>query len=738
MNVFDLYAKISLDSSDYEKELNSAKGKFSGFADGIKGAAGKVGDVLAGIGKTAAVGIGAAGTALTALTKQSLDAVANFEQLKGGVDKIFGESSVKVLDYANKAYSEAGLSANQYMETVTSFSASLIQSLDGNTEAAADAANRAIIDMADNVNTYGSSMDSVMNAYQGFAKQNYTMLDNLKLGYGGTKEEMQRLITDAAGMNEEMQKIGVTVDADSLSFGNIVNAISVMQEHMNIAGTTHKEAAKTISGSVASMKAAWQNFLTGTGSPAQFTEVLKNSIGNIRNNLSEIIPRLTEGMTELVDLVAPEIPPIIEQTLPAIITGASALITGLSSRLPELLTATLPALSAGVVNVSTAIVGVMPELVSSLSQSIPIVIQTIWSKKDELLKAGKDLVSSLFPSDMSKVPEIMTSAASTITTFAADITDPKNLKAITDKGFEVINSLLDGLTRPETLAAFMDPEHGVIKIVENIGEGLVHFSVELISSATQVIKNLGDYLNNEENRQQLFTAAKEILVKIGKGLTSTEARDAVGGLIVESAKFIADMFIGGIDWDAKGGEIARQIIQGVYNNLWTTKIGTWIGESIEGITHADLHDYLESGTTLSLEGYQESVRDSGNSAAYSALTGIPSNMGEYYMQKYTGHFATGFYADRPAVLNNTLVGEAGDEVLLPLENNTGWMDKLADKLGGKINGSGGGDFIVNVYAPTGNANDILDVLMPAIDEKLSDMQIRGMRGYGGAFASNPW
>ena len=172
MNVFSLFAKIGLDTKDYESGLKESKSKFHDFADGLKGAAGKVGDVLAGIGKAAAAGVGAASTALTALTKQSVDAVANYEQLVGGVDKIFGESSKKVQEYANKAYSEAGLSANQYMEAVTNFSASLLQSLDGDTEAAADAANRAIIDMSDNMNTYGSSMESVMNAYQGFSKQN--------------------------------------------------------------------------------------------------------------------------------------------------------------------------------------------------------------------------------------------------------------------------------------------------------------------------------------------------------------------------------------------------------------------------------------------------------------------------------------------------------------------------------------------------------------------------------------
>ena len=702
MNVFDLQAKISLDTKGYEKDLNSAKDKFSGFADGLKGAAGKIGDILAGIGKTAAVGVGAAGTALTALTKQSLDAAASFEQLKGGVDKIFGESAGKVLDYANKAYQSAGLSANEYMETVTSFSASLLQSLGNDTEAAADAANRAIIDMSDNVNTYGSSMESVMNAYQGFSKQNYTMLDNLKLGYGGTKEEMQRLIADAAGMNEEMQKLGVTVDADSLSFGNIVNAISVMQERMKISGTTSKEAAKTISGSVASMKAAWQNFLTGTGSPAQFTEILKTSIGNIRNSLKDIIPRLTEGLTEIVDLVSPEIPPIIEQTLPAVITGASGLVSGLASRLPELLTATLPALANGVVDVTAALVGVMPELVSSFSQSIPIVIRTIWSKKDELIKAGGELIDTLIPSDP---------------------------KALMNKAFDVLDSFLNAITSKQALDMFFDEENGAVKIIGALADGLVEFSVNLVESATTVIKNLGDYLNDEENRKQIFDAAKEVVIKLGKGLTSPEAKDALGGLVVECAKFIADTFIGGIDWDASGGEIAKQLVQGFYNNLWTTKLGTWLGEKLSDATHSIELDYQADGTGTYADYLQNRI-DEGNRAAYDAVIPFdPSQLSGLARDAYNASHATGFYANRPTWLSHSLIGEAGDEVLLPLDTHTEWMDKLVDRMGGRM----GNVTIeaVNIYTQATNADEIAMQILPALDEAFRNRQVATARGVGG-------
>ena len=234
MNLFELFVKIGVD----DQASNKLSGLSSKLGNGLKTAA-KIG--------TAAVGAAAAG--ITALTTAAVNNYAEYEQLVGGVETLFKTSSDKVMKYAESAYKTAGLSANAYMETVTSFSASLLQSLDGDTAAAAEKANMAITDMSDNANKMGTSMESIQNAYQGFAKQNYTLLDNLALGYGGTQAEMQRLISDAA-------KLSDTVDAQSMSFENIVEAIHVVQTEMGITGTTALEAGRTISGSVSAMKSA--------------------------------------------------------------------------------------------------------------------------------------------------------------------------------------------------------------------------------------------------------------------------------------------------------------------------------------------------------------------------------------------------------------------------------------------------------------------------------------------------
>lgn len=283
--------------------------------------------IATGLGKTAVKGVKtlsksvlALGTAFGGLVTLSTKNYAEYEQLVGGVETLFGSSKKTVMKYADEAYKTAGLSANAYMETITGFSASLLQSVGGDTAKAAEIGNRAVIDMSDNANKMGTDMESIQNAYQGFAKQNYTMLDNLKLGYGGTKEEMQRLIKEAANMKDVQEKLGVSVDANSMSFSNIINAISVVQENMGIAGATSDEAATTIQGSVNMMKGAWTNFLTGMADPSsnfdQLCDNLINSVITVGRNIIPVIarlaPKLGQGLIVLGKAAWQYIPPVLK------------------------------------------------------------------------------------------------------------------------------------------------------------------------------------------------------------------------------------------------------------------------------------------------------------------------------------------------------------------------------------------------------------------------------------------
>lgn len=418
MNLFELLVKIGVD----DQASNQISKITKGLGNGLKTAA-AVG--------TAAVG--AAATGIVALTKSAVENYAEYEQLVGGVETLFGTSSYKVQEYASNAYKTAGMSANEYMETVTSFSASLLQSLGGDTEAAAEYADRAVTDMSDNANKMGTSMEMIQNAYQGFAKQNYTMLDNLKLGYGGTKTEMERLVADAAALTDVQADLGVTVDANSLSFGNIVNAISVMQTKMGVAGTTTEEASKTISGSINAMKGAWSNLITGVADEnANFEELVNNFVetlvgdesgeGGVINNILPRVEIAMEGAGKLVEALIPviieKVPTIINEWLPKILQSGidiirsimdgmiqnqgdivngvvntvNTLVNGLLDHLPEILVMGVTLIG----QIAAGLIQGLPELMAKIPEIIFDIVDAFASNGDVFIEIGKSIVSGIW------------------------------------------------------------------------------------------------------------------------------------------------------------------------------------------------------------------------------------------------------------------------------------------------------------------------------------------------------
>ena len=366
MDVFDLAAKLSLDSSEYNSGLSTAESKINSLATTIN-------SVLKTAATVTTVAIGGAATGVVALTKSAVSSYSNYEQLVGGVETLFGAQSMSMSEYAesvgenvdevkteydsliraqsevmndaNEAYKTAGMSANDYMETVTSFAASLIQSLSGDTLSASKKANQAITDMSDNANKMGTNLESIKNAYQGFAKQNYTMLDNLKLGYGGTKEEMERLVEDAESLNETFTASRDENGDLTLSYAEIVDAIHIVQTNMGITGTTAKEAASTIQGSLNSMKAAWSNLVTGLANGdadlgtliEQFIETATTSM----TNLEPIIIEAMKGIGDLIKAAAPVLaevlPDIMTEILPSLVEASISLVGALVQALPEIL-----------------------------------------------------------------------------------------------------------------------------------------------------------------------------------------------------------------------------------------------------------------------------------------------------------------------------------------------------------------------------------------------------------------
>jgi hypothetical protein len=343
MELFKLLGTVAIENSEANNAIDETTGKAERAQGKLGKALGKIGSAAVKVGAVAGAGIAAVATGIGALTKQAIGEYSNYEQLVGGVETLFKDSSDKVVKYANDAYKTAGLSANEYMDTVTSFSASLLQGLGGDTDKAAEIANQAIVDMSDNANKMGTDMASIQNAYQGFAKQNYTMLDNLKLGYGGTASEMARLINDSGVLGDTVEVTADTVN--DVSFDKIIEAIHVIQDNMDITGTTAKEASTTIQGSIGMMKSAWTNFLTGMADPDQdFDALLGNLVDSVVTVADNLIPRITatlprivQGISKLIQSLAPHIPPLLEQLIPALIKGAIQIVAVLIKDLPNIL-----------------------------------------------------------------------------------------------------------------------------------------------------------------------------------------------------------------------------------------------------------------------------------------------------------------------------------------------------------------------------------------------------------------
>ena len=555
MNVFDLAARITLDTSDYEQGLDDASKKSSSLAS-------KIGSGLKTAAKVGAAALTAASTAIGVLTKQSIENYANYEQLAGGVETLFGAGGKSIEEYAESvgksvsdvedeyqklmsaqtrvmadasvAYKTAGMSANQYMETVTGFSASLINSLDGDTEKASSVANRIITDMSDNANKMGTSMELIQNAYQGFSKQNYTMLDNLKLGYGGTKEEMARLIKDASKMTDVQKELGIEVDASSMSFSNIANAISVVQTKMGITGTTAREASETISGSVASAKAAWQNLITVMASTdpedisnlssyvERFTDSVKTAAGNIIPVVSQALIGIGQVIQDLAPIISEQLPVLIETVLPSLLDAGTNLLMG----------------------VINGIITALPNLIDPVIQLITQFGNFIIENLPLLIDAALQIVKSLADGLATALPELIPAAIDMIMSIVDTLID--NIDMLIDAAIEIILALADGL----------------IDALPRLIEKIPIIITKLLSAII-------------ENAPKLISAGLELIISLGLGLIK-----AIPQLIKNLPQIITSIVEGLMGMIGDIVEVGKNIVSGIWDGI--KKMGQWIKDKVKG------------------------------------------------------------------------------------------------------------------------------------------------------------
>jgi len=512
------------------------------------------------------------GSAIINVGKQAISSYADYEQLVGGVETLFGESAKVVENYANEAYKTAGLSANEYMETVTSFSASLLSSLGGDTAKASEYSNRAIIDMSDNANKMGTDMSMLQNAYQGFAKQNYTMLDNLKLGYGGTKTEMARLIKDASQLTDVQKELGITVDANDMSFGNIVNAISVVQKQMGIMGTTSKEASTTITGSVNAMKGAWQNLLTGIADDnANFDQLINNFVDSLLTVADNILPRIQTVIMGLGKLASQ----LLEKLVPEII-----------KTIPPLIQESLPILIQAIETTITSLLNVLPQITDAISQLIPQIVQSLMSMLPLLIDVGIQVLLSLIKGISDALPQLISMLPTIITQIVEVLLN--NIQLIIETGVQLLIGLINGLA--EAIPQLIDYLPQIIEtivtvLIDNLPlivdasiqimialiNGLVKSLPKLIAMVPQIISTIVTTLSN--NFPKIVSAGIEIIKSLINGLKSMvsglgQVVRSIGQGIVDGFKSIISAIF----------NVGRNIVEGLWNGI--KNAGNWIREKV--------------------------------------------------------------------------------------------------------------------------------------------------------------
>lgn len=610
-SVFDLFAKIKLDSSEYDKGLDDAERKGEGVGSKIAGG-------LAKAGKAAAVALGAAATGVVALTKQSTSAFAEQEQLVGGVQTLFGKASKSVIENAKKAFSTAGMSANEYMETVTSFSASLIQSLGGDTKKAAEYADMALVDMSDNANKMGTSMESIQNAYQGFAKQNYNMLDNLKLGYGGTQKEMFRLLQDAAKLDKKFAETAqFSLDEKGhleAGYADIVQAIHIVQDQMGISGTTIAEAGETISGSAGQVKAAWENLVAGfADKDADLGALINDVVVSAETAFKNMMPAIEQALggigsfiEQIVPVITEKLPELVEQTLPPLISAATSLVTGLVTALPELIVVVAEQIPTIMQSVWDAVVATLPTLVESITTNAPMLIDAgmqiltmlgegvtqgfaflteqlptmidEWltgfdTKAPSLIDKGADLITNLVNGLTQGIPKVLEAIAKVITDLLSHLTN--NMPQLMSKGTDLISNLATGLFKalPKVITSIGKIVSGILdfvidnfptimqngmKLIINLAQGLIKALPNIIQSITQIITGL---LNK-------LIAAVPMIIETGFKLIAQLAIGLLKALpdIIKAALSLAKGILDTItktDWLSLGVNVVKGIIKGI-------------------------------------------------------------------------------------------------------------------------------------------------------------------------------
>lgn len=591
LNLFELFARIILDTSDYDDNLDEASRNTESFADKLKNG-------LSTAAKVGAAALTAAASGVAALTKSSIDQYAEYEQLVGGVDTLFKDASDTIQQYASNAYKTAGVSANTYMEQATAFSASLIQSLGGDTQAAAEYANQAIMDMSDNANKMGTDIESIQQTYQSLMRGNYAMLDNLKLGYGGTKSELERLVADAEELTGQA--------LDPSKFSDVITAIHAVQENMGITGTTAKEAATTIEGSVGMMRAAWDNLLVGIANDNgdlgsltyEFADTVETALSNILPRVKIILGGIGQVIADMGTIIAQTLPEMISTVLPSLISAGAQLLVGLvagiisalpqlAASVPEIVSALYTSIvsagpqlaTAGTQLLSMFTSGIetgIPDLISRLPQIIEGILNFIAENLPSILDMGVQILTSLQDGIINSISSLVSSLPQVISAITGFIAD--NLPAIVNAGISVLVNLASGIVSaiPQLVAVLPQIISAIVNGIGNLMGSIVDIGENIVQGIWEGIRNMATWIKNK------VTGFFSGIVDGVKGLLGIHSPSTV------FADMGKNMALGlGDGWDNEYSHIRRDIENGL--NFGTANVdysSSMLGRSQSGLSNA--------------------------------------------------------------------------------------------------------------------------------------------------------
>ena len=610
MTLFELVASLKLDDKEYEagltdaeKKAYSAGQKIGNGLQTIGGGVGKavsaigtIGSTALNVGATAVKGISAAvaatSAAITPIVKQAVSAYGEQQQLVGGMETLFKQDSDAMIQYANEAYKTAGISANEYMQVAIESSAAMINSLGGDTKTAAEMTNMAITDMSDNANKMGTDIKSLQNAYRGFSRGNFTMLDNLALGFSGTKEGMQELLKSAEQIS------GIKYDISS--YADIVDAIHVVQTEMGITGTTAQEAAGTITGSVGSMKAAWQNLLAGLGSGQDIEPLINNLVASVEGSMGNLLPVVERALNGVVDLIgklapiiADRLPALLNQLVPPLINAATQLITVLGQNLPTMIETILPPLLQAVTALIVALAQNLPQILQVLITQLPTIVtsigRAILEAAPALLEVGKQLLLTLWQGFKDTFPEAH-----------------NGLMEFIDKVKEIWQGLKDAFN---AALEWLSP---VIEGVKTFLSGLKDF----ISSVIEFISTyITGFINKHKTEIEMFMTTVKTIIEIAVNTIKTVVSTTIDNIKVVIStvlNVIGNLF-----------KAFSAMLRGDWGAAWDY-VKQAASSAVEGVKN--IFSNLKSALSNSLSGIVSSMRNWGADMINSFVSGIQSKI----------------------------------------------------------------------------------------------------------------